>query len=192
MPGFIDAHVHIWTDDFEKYPLAQGFRAEEMAPRVFTPTTASPHHTGKGIQGGSGSDELLRFGQLLHAGGDPRAAGSLRGWPCRLDERRRREEHAGAGAEGVSGFRIFPQNVPAETCLEGDGLDRMFRCAAQENLVLCLLVNPEALPAVARRCAGFPDTPVVIDHLARLAWLVRSPRAIRRRSVRWPAIPKSR
>jgi predicted TIM-barrel fold metal-dependent hydrolase len=70
--------------------------------------------------------------------------------------------------QGVSGFRIFPQNVPAETCLEGEGLDRMFRFAAQENLVLCLLVNPVALPAVLRRCVAFPDTPVVIDHLARL------------------------
>ena len=32
-PGnFVDTHVHIWTDDFEKYPLAQGFSPQEMAP----------------------------------------------------------------------------------------------------------------------------------------------------------------
>jgi predicted TIM-barrel fold metal-dependent hydrolase len=70
--------------------------------------------------------------------------------------------------QGVSGFRIFPQNLPAESCLEGEGLDRMFRFAAKHNLVLCLLINPEALPAVRRRCENSPDTPVVVDHLARL------------------------
>jgi predicted TIM-barrel fold metal-dependent hydrolase len=69
---------------------------------------------------------------------------------------------------GVRGFRIFPQNVPAETCLEGAGLDSMFRFGAKENLAMCLLINPEALAAVRRRCGNFPDTPVVIDHLARI------------------------
>ncbi len=44
----------------------------------------------------------------------------------------------------------------------------MFRCAAKENLALCLLINPDALPAVQRRCENFPDTPVVIDHFARV------------------------
>ena len=33
---------------------------------------------------------------------------------------------------------------------------------------MCLLLNPEALGAARRRCENFPDTPVVIDHLARV------------------------
>jgi predicted TIM-barrel fold metal-dependent hydrolase len=74
----------------------------------------------------------------------------------------------GLARHGVRGFRIFPQNLPAETCLDGEGLDRMFRCGAKENLAMCLLINPDALPAVRRRCENFPDTPVVIDHLARI------------------------
>jgi predicted TIM-barrel fold metal-dependent hydrolase len=70
--------------------------------------------------------------------------------------------------QGVRGFRICPQNVPPETCLDGEGLDRMFRCGAKANLAMCLLIDPDALPAVRRRCENFPDTPVVIDHLARI------------------------
>ena len=31
-PGWIDAHVHVWTDDFDKYPLAPGFKKEQMRP----------------------------------------------------------------------------------------------------------------------------------------------------------------
>ena len=33
---------------------------------------------------------------------------------------------------------------------------------------MCLLVNPNDLPVVDRKCEEFPDTPVVIDHMARI------------------------
>jgi predicted TIM-barrel fold metal-dependent hydrolase len=33
---------------------------------------------------------------------------------------------------------------------------------------MCLLANPDALPAVHTLCKAFPKTPVVIDHFARL------------------------
>jgi len=44
----------------------------------------------------------------------------------------------------------------------------MWRCGAEHELAICLLINPEHLPAVDRMCQRFPDTPVVIDHLARI------------------------
>ena len=28
-PGFIDAHVHVWTNDFKKYPLDSGFTPKD-------------------------------------------------------------------------------------------------------------------------------------------------------------------
>ena len=31
----IDAHVHVWTDDVEKYPLADGFVRAEQPPTFF-------------------------------------------------------------------------------------------------------------------------------------------------------------
>ena len=39
---------------------------------------------------------------------------------------------------------------------------------AAEGLAMCHLVNPEALAAIDRMCERFPDTPVVIDHFARI------------------------
>jgi hypothetical protein len=33
---YIDAHSHIWTPDVAHYPLAEGFRVENMDPRSFT------------------------------------------------------------------------------------------------------------------------------------------------------------
>jgi predicted TIM-barrel fold metal-dependent hydrolase len=35
--GSIDAHVHVWTPDVKKYPLAAGFAKQDMAPMSFTP-----------------------------------------------------------------------------------------------------------------------------------------------------------
>jgi hypothetical protein len=35
--GFIDAHVHVWTDDAAHCPLATGWKKEDMRPRRFTP-----------------------------------------------------------------------------------------------------------------------------------------------------------
>ena len=40
---FIDAHVHVWTPDTAHYPLAAGFKRENMSPRSFTPDELFKH-----------------------------------------------------------------------------------------------------------------------------------------------------
>ncbi len=168
--NYVDTHVHIWTDDFEKYPLAQGFSREEMAPRVFSCDDilrhAKPHGVNRVVlvqMSYYGSDNSYML-DAIRLRPEVFAGVAVVDWNGSDPE----EKMLRLAQHGVRAFRIFPQNVPAETCLEGEGLNRMFRFAAKENLVLCLLINPEALPAVRRRCENFPDTPVVIDHLARL------------------------
>ena len=34
--GFVDAHVHVWTPDLDRYPLAEGFTRGDMQPASFT------------------------------------------------------------------------------------------------------------------------------------------------------------
>ena len=41
--GFIDAHVHVWTDDTAHYPLAPGWKKEDMRPARFTPEDLFNH-----------------------------------------------------------------------------------------------------------------------------------------------------
>ena len=170
-PGnFVDAHVHIWTDDFQEYPLAQGFSPQEMAPRVFSYDDILRYARPNGVK-------RVVLVQMSYYGFDNsymleairRLPEVFRGiavvdWNSGDLEAKMQV----LAQQGVRGFRIFPQNVPAETCLDGKGLGRMFRCGAKENLAMCLLINPDALRAVRRRCENFPDTPVVIDHLARI------------------------
>jgi predicted TIM-barrel fold metal-dependent hydrolase len=52
--------------------------------------------------------------------------------------------------------------------MKGKGLAKMFRCGAADRLALCLLVNPTDLQAVGLLCEHFPETPVIIDHMARI------------------------
>ena len=33
---YIDAHCHVWTPDVAHYPLATGFKVEDMKPPSFT------------------------------------------------------------------------------------------------------------------------------------------------------------
>jgi predicted TIM-barrel fold metal-dependent hydrolase len=41
--GFIDAHVHVWTPDTAHYPLAAGYKKEDMKPASFTPEELFKH-----------------------------------------------------------------------------------------------------------------------------------------------------
>jgi predicted TIM-barrel fold metal-dependent hydrolase len=67
---------------------------------------------------------------------------------------------------GVRGFRIYTSKD--QVAKWGDGMHTMWACAADEGLAMCLLADPEALPAVHEMCKKFPETPVVIDHFARI------------------------
>jgi predicted TIM-barrel fold metal-dependent hydrolase len=70
--------------------------------------------------------------------------------------------------QGVRGFRLSPKGKNVEAWLASPGIEEMWRVGAEERLNMCLLINPEALGPVAKMCAKYPQTPVVIDHFARV------------------------
>ncbi len=74
----------------------------------------------------------------------------------------------GLVAQGVRGFRVRGIDAPREDWLETPGYERMFDCAAELQVAICPLVEPSALSSVARMCARHLNTPVVIDHFARI------------------------
>jgi predicted TIM-barrel fold metal-dependent hydrolase len=47
--SFIDAHVHVWTPDTARYPLAAGFKKEDMKPASFTPEELFRHCKPAGV-----------------------------------------------------------------------------------------------------------------------------------------------
>lgn len=168
--GYVDSHVHVWTNDVQNYGLATGVTTQEMKPAVFLPEELWRHAEPAGV------DRALLI-QMSYYGYDnsymldviAQSPEVFRGiaivdWNAKAPEVRMRD----LARKGVRGFRIYPERGCASTWLDSEGFERMFRCGAEENLALCPLINPDALLALDRQCRRFGDTPVVVDHLARI------------------------
>lgn len=167
--GWIDAHVHVWTPDVKKYPLASGYKVADMKPASFTPKElwdqAEPENVRRVVliqMSFYGFDN----GYMLQA---------IRDYPGRfagvavIDENDQpAEEMLRLKKHGVTGFRILPGGRPVEKWLDGPGMAEMWKCGAEENLAMCHLIDANSLPYVDKMCAKYPDTPVVIDHFARI------------------------
>jgi predicted TIM-barrel fold metal-dependent hydrolase len=167
--GHIDAHVHVWTSDTEKYSLAKGFEKDDMKPASFTPEELFAHSKPLGVS-------RIVLIQMSYYGFDNKymleamAAhpGVFSGVAVIDPEDRPAATMRTMKKHGVRGFRIVSDGKDAAKWLDGDAMAAMWRTAADEKLAMCCLINPDALPSVERMCARFPETPVVIDHFARI------------------------
>lgn len=168
--GFIDAHVHVWTDDVQAYPLAEGFTVTDMAPKSFPPEELLAHARPCGV------DRIVLV-QMSYYGTDNRymtdtmaAYPGVFGGIAVINEATDEVEAEmdRLGALGVRGFRIRPTGRPAGDWLATPGYGRMFNHAARNGQSLCCLIDPDALPDLERMCRAYPETSVVIDHLCRI------------------------
>jgi len=165
--GYIDAHVHVWTDEYEDYPFASGHEPADAKPPTFFAEDILNHAQPCGV-------ERVVLVQMSYYGNDntymlevmARHPGIFAGIG-KVDPRGPRpdEEMVRLAQDGIRGFRISPANAPAETWLDGDAYARMFEAGAHHNLALCPLISPAGFKSLAERCEQFPETPVVIDHL---------------------------
>lgn len=168
--NFIDAHSHIWTPDTKKYPLAAGYFLDVMEPPSFTAEELQQHMKPVGV------DRVVLIQMSFYGFDNSYMLDSIRKYPGMFsgvavidqdadqpDETMRRLKK-----QGVRGFRIYPKNSNVDTWLDSPAMHKMFSCGAKENLAMCCLINPNALPALDRMCRDFPDTPVVIDHICRI------------------------
>jgi len=167
--GYIDAHVHVWTSDTKRYPLAPSYRPEQMRPSNFPPEELLSHARACGV----GRIVLI---QMSYYGYDNSyMLETMRRFPrvfsgvavidgtVRPQETMRR-----LSKQGVRGFRISPRGIPPDRWLETPGMVEMWRCGAEENLAMCCLIGPDAVPVVGAMCEKFPQTPVIIDHIASI------------------------
>jgi predicted TIM-barrel fold metal-dependent hydrolase len=168
--GFIDAHVHVWTTDFERYPLAAEFSKTQMRPPSFTPeellALARPLSVNR----------IVLIQMVFYAFDNSYMLDCMRQHPGVFSGVALVDEHgANPAAEmrrlkrlGVRGVRIVPPRRGAYDWLDSEGMKVMWTTAAEERLAMCPLIDADDLPAVDRMCRAFPDTPVVIDHCARI------------------------
>jgi len=168
---FIDAHVHVWTPDTQRYPLAPGFtKKKDMVPPSFTPEQLFAHCKPEGV-----SRVVLiqmsfyEFDNRYMLDAIAQHPGVFRGVAI-VDETKADvgDRMKALAAQGVRGFRLYTDQAKAEAWQHSDGMKKMWSHAADTGLSMCLLANPDALPAVQRMCKAYPRTRVVIDHFARI------------------------
>jgi predicted TIM-barrel fold metal-dependent hydrolase len=167
---FVDAHVHVWTDDFRRYPLAKGFTKEGISPKTFTPADLLALCIPLGV------DRIVLIQMNFYGFDNSYMLDCIRQHPGVFSGIAQVDEHGSDPAaelvrlkkSGVRGVRILPKQKGERDWLEGSGMQAMWKTAAQEQVAMCPLINPEDLAAVDRMCTAFPDTRVVIDHFARI------------------------
>ncbi|HEY2573572.1 MAG TPA: amidohydrolase family protein [Verrucomicrobiaceae bacterium] len=165
---FIDAHVHVWTPDTEHYPLAPGSLKKDMIPASFTPEELFSQCRPQGVNRIVLIQmSFYKFDNRYLLDMMERHKGVFRGVAI-VDEGspELQAEMKSLAKRGVRGFRVYTS--AAQAAAWGDGMRKMWTCAADEGLAMCLLADPESLPTVQKWCAQFPKTRVVIDHFARI------------------------
>lgn len=170
---WIDAHSHIWPPETDKFPLAGGFTKKDLAPPSFTDdelmALARPEGVGRVV--------LIQH-STYHRFDNACILDAVKRHPQRFRAVGMVDDlKPGAGAEmkrllplGTTGFRITP-NIHKnndEKWLETAGMQEMWKTAAETRQSMCCLINPHNLSGVDAMCEKFADTPVVIDHFARI------------------------
>lgn len=177
-PSYIDAHVHVWTPDTTAYPLAAGFSVESMRPASFTPEELFAHCRPCGVE------RIVLIQMSFYRFDNRYMLDTLARYPGVFSAVGIVDEHAPELAErigdlaarGVRGFRVHPglssatagRTLSPAQWLASEGMHAMWSAAADQNLAICPLVDPEALPAIDNMCQRYPRTKVVIDHMARI------------------------
>jgi len=167
---WIDAHSHIWTTDLKKYPLRNNQKVDVLAPRSFTDeelmAIAQPqkvgravliqHHPYHGFDNSYLIDTWKRHPDRFRIVGqiDDRQGGIVQRMKDMLKT-------------GVTGFRIGPRE-DAPDWVGSEGMQLMWKTAAETRQSMCCLINPSDLAALDTMCKKYPETPVVIDHFARI------------------------
>lgn len=169
-PGWIDAHVHVWTPDVKTYPLAEDYKPERMNPRSFTPGELFALSRSEGVR------RIVLIQMSFYKFDNSYMLDMMRqhegvfGGVALLDEtqpnvRGRLKNLAG---QGVRGIRLRASKGNAEKWLGSDGMKELWKAGADYGVAMCPLGNPDALPAIRRMCTAYPETTVVIDHFARI------------------------
>ena len=169
--NFVDAHVHVWTPDTQRYPISPDptFKKHRTVAS-FTPEELFVHSRPEGVR----RVVLIQmsfytFDNSYMLDCIARNRGLFRGVAI-VDESKADvcSTMKSLREKGVRGFRIYTDRAKAEAWQHSDGMKKMWACSADNGLAMCLLADPESLPAVQRMCRAFPKTRVVIDHFARI------------------------
>lgn len=170
MLPLIDAHSHLWSPDVQKWPLANKQTKADLAPPSFTPEelwkVAEPEKVGRAV--------LIQH-HLYHGWDNRYLIDCAKRFPGRfvvtgmIDDTQPHPDKVMRELlpQSVRAVRITPR-IRGDKWLEGEGMAAMWRCGAETGQVMACLIDAKDLPGVDAMCKQHPNTPVVIDHFARI------------------------
>ena len=171
---FIDAHVHVWAAENQRFPTAPGFEREATAPLSFTPEELFAHAQPVGVTRINliqirfyGFDNSYMLDAIAQHPDVFVGTAVIDPFAPHIDR-----TMTELGSRGIRAFRIHPRlsKQPPQSWLRPEGYMKMFAAAARNRQALSCLIEPDALHEIDRMCGSYPDTPVVIDHLARVGF----------------------
>lgn len=168
--GWIDAHVHVWTPDTDRYPLDKNFTAAAMQPPSFTPEQLFAHSRPEGVQ------RIVLIQMSFYRFDNSYMLDMMALHPDVFSGVGIVDHHRDDLAkqikqlrkQGVRGLRIHPKAGEAATWKSDEGMQKLWKVAHKNGVAVCPLINPTDLPHVETMCRRFPETTVVIDHFARV------------------------
>ena len=170
---WIDAHSHIWPPETDQFPLTSGQTKKDLNPPSFTDdelmAIARPEGVGRVV--------LIQH-SVYHLFDNSYLIDVVRRHPTLFRiVGMVNDQLPSPGTtmkallpQGVTGFRITPfvRKEKQAEWLDEPGMIEMWKTGAETQQALCCLINPSDLPGVDRMCERHRDTPVVIDHFARI------------------------
>ncbi len=171
MTNCIDAHSHIWTPDIKLFPLAKGQTLKNLNPGSFTAEELMKIARPNGVNRVVLIQHHIFHGfdnsYLIHAAKQYSGTFKIVGM---IDDQKPgvAQTMKNLLKQNVTGIRVLPFIRGTENWLLGDGVMEMWTTAAETGQNICCLINPSDLPSVNKMCEKYPDTPVVIDHFARI------------------------
>ncbi|MCA9194843.1 MAG: amidohydrolase [Planctomycetales bacterium] len=167
--GWIDAHVHVWTPNVQKYPLDAAFSVADMQPASFTPDQLLAYTRPSGV------DRIVLIQMSFYGLNQDYMFDCLHTYPgvfsavALIDHKSPSVEQQARQLvrRGARGFRLHSKG-DAQDWPRSPSMRRLWQVAADDGFAICPLINPDDIVHIAMLCQSFPKTKVVVDHFARI------------------------
>jgi predicted TIM-barrel fold metal-dependent hydrolase len=168
--GHIDAHVHVWPKVTAEYPLDPKYTPADVVPESFTPEQIIKISDPEFVR------RILLIQMSFFGFDNSYMLDCIQKRPKQFrgvaiidhDAADVADKMVELKERGVRGFRLYANAQNVATWDANAGIDTMFKTAAKTRQAICLLSDPEVLPAIDAMATKYPNTRIVIDHFSRI------------------------